>query len=153
MSGSSIKKSVTVNATPETVWEILTQDDNVKQWAAAFHPGTSASTTRQEWALIERSVDGEVCVKWILTTYQPHKQMITTFYGGDPKTWFSDKLINMFESYTVTPDGEHSRLDIEVGPFSEEEWSQRGEKMITQRDNALMIIKNLAEKVKESEYL
>ncbi len=48
MSGSSIKKSVTVNATPETLWEILTQDDNVKQWAAAFHPGTSASTTRQE---------------------------------------------------------------------------------------------------------
>ncbi len=48
MSGSSIKKSVTVNATPETLWKILTEDDKVRQWAAAFHTGTSASTTRQE---------------------------------------------------------------------------------------------------------
>ncbi len=59
----------------------------------------------------------------------------------------------MFESYTVTPDGEHSRLDIEVGPFSDEERSQYANEMVTQRDNALMIIKNSAEKVKENEYL
>ncbi len=48
MSGSSIKKSVTVNATPETVWEILTQDDKIRQWAAAFAPGTSVSTSWKE---------------------------------------------------------------------------------------------------------
>lgn len=48
MSGSSIKKSVTLNSTPERVWEILTEDDKIRQWAAAFAPGTSASSTRHE---------------------------------------------------------------------------------------------------------
>ncbi len=59
----------------------------------------------------------------------------------------------MFESYTVTPQGDTTRLDIEVGPFSEEEWGQYASEMVTQRDNALMIIKNLAEKIKADEYL
>lgn len=153
MDKNEISKSITINASPEAVRKTLTEDDNVKQRAAAFSPGTYAVTDWKKGSVIERKTGDKTQVKGILTGLEKNKLITTTFYESLPDGTITDKVGNSIESYTITPQWDNSSLEIYIGPISAEERQKRWPQMETMRDNGLMIIKNIAEKMKGDEYL
>jgi uncharacterized protein YndB with AHSA1/START domain len=50
MSNDTIVKTIVLNATPETVWEFLTDKDKLREW---FHPAKESLTNGKPYALVD----------------------------------------------------------------------------------------------------
>jgi hypothetical protein len=88
----------------------------------------------------------EPCTKWILRVCEPYSKLLTQFYELDENGWFTKQLWETIESYSIRTTDIYSVLEIESGPFAQEDWEEWWDQMTEMRDHALDIIKNLAEK-------
>jgi len=70
MSTATIQKTIFLNASPEEVWEYLTDKDKLGKW---FHPAADNLVEGKPFALLEDAADNESKICWgdVLTANKP----------------------------------------------------------------------------------
>lgn len=111
-----IQRSVSLHCTPQEAWELLTDAENIKQWAAAFAEGTYVESDFEEGATLAWYIDGEVGAKGIITQWEPGQAMAVTYYDN-PNAKPGDPLGRYMEHFHVREEGGHTIISIESGPL------------------------------------
>jgi hypothetical protein len=143
----TIEKSIIISAPVEKVWQILTTDGPIREWAKFFGPGTYPVAEWKQGGKISRFVDGTECVRGKLIIFQENVKMVNQFYDNLPEGLFSEELGMPYEGYQLHSDGENMTvLEIDTGPFSKEDRKLWGEDMSVKRDAALENIRQQAER-------
>lgn len=76
----TITKSIFLAATPETVWQYLTEKDKLKAW---FHPAENDLAIGKEYALVKEDQPGSQRLCWgEVVSMTPPTSMVWTFTVG-----------------------------------------------------------------------
>lgn len=76
----SMTKTIFLAATPDVVWQYLTQKDKLKQW---FHPAENDLVSGQEYALIKEDKPGSQRLCWgKVLSMTPPSTMVWSFTVG-----------------------------------------------------------------------
>jgi uncharacterized protein YndB with AHSA1/START domain len=112
----TINDSIEINAQPETVWNLLTDQEKVKQWAAAFSEGTTVETSWEIGSeVIWRDGDGNIGAKGIVKVFEPHKKLHVRYYD-DASAEQGAPLGDYSEVFIIHGNNSNSHLNIEAGP-------------------------------------
>lgn len=111
-----IQRAVSLHATPQQAWDVLTDPEKVKQWAAAFAEGAYMESTFEKDATVTWYIDGEVATKGMVTQCEPAQALAVTFYD-DPNARSGDPLGRYMEHYHIREEGGHTIISIECGPL------------------------------------
>jgi len=77
MSVTTIKKSIFIKASRETVWSFLTKSEKLAQW---FHPSDKDLQPEDSYALLNTAGDIESKILWgEVTTYEQPSELAYTF--------------------------------------------------------------------------
>ncbi|MHA4895068.1 SRPBCC family protein [Pedobacter sp. PWIIR3] len=137
-----IKKTVEINASDDKIWNVLTSTEMIREWANAFEPGTGVQSEWTEGAVVHWT-DGsntKVMKGRVVVSY-PAK-MLKIGYFEDLNADDDAELGEYEEHYLLTEEAGKTQLTIETGPLTD----SYIEKLTPQWDQALSIIKALAEK-------
>jgi uncharacterized protein YndB with AHSA1/START domain len=142
-----IKKSIELNATPQKVWAVLTEDANTRKWYSAFNEGSRAITTWEKGSkAVFTDEEGKGGIVGFIAENEPGKLLVIEYTANlvngveDYDSDTAKKFIGAREMYTLTEAGGKTRLDIELDmdndffDFMDGAW-----------DKALEIFKALAE--------
>ena len=92
-----IRKSITINATPQKIWKIITEMDYIKKWAAAFYEGTYVETTWAPDALVTWYYpDGQIAAKGKVAEFDPPFKIRINYF--DDINTIVELLININKS-------------------------------------------------------
>lgn len=135
------KKSIEINASSATVWDVLVKPEHLKKWAAAFDPGTTAETTwEQGTTVIWRDGQGTVGAKGRIEEHSVGSVLLVR-YWDDVDADDNSPLGEYFEKYEVVESGGKAKLTVEYGDMGAEFKAMHDGMW----DKALAIIKNVAE--------
>ncbi|HRO43305.1 MAG TPA: SRPBCC domain-containing protein [Flavipsychrobacter sp.] len=142
----TIKKSITINAPKERVWEVLLQDQYTREWYSEFKEGSHAETDWQEGSKV-MFLDGEGCgMLGRIVTNKPYELLDVVFdgfvmYGKEDFESEGAKAVKgSHETYWLTENNGSTQLDVasDMG----EDWYDG---MVEAWDRALIRFKSLAE--------
>jgi uncharacterized protein YndB with AHSA1/START domain len=146
MENRTIRKSITINAPKEHVWEAMMQDKYYQEWTAAFSEGSHVET---DWELGSKAVftdkSGNGIVGRVVEKV-PYKQLAVEFEGlvhegrEDYESEGARQVKGSRESYLLTEEHGSTRLDT-----SSEMGEEYYEQMSQAWDRALQKLKHLAE--------
>ena len=136
-----IKKTIIVNASDDKIWHVLTNMEDIKQWAAAFEPGTTLVSEWTEGAeVIWKDANDAKLMKGKVEVSYPAKMLKVGFYE-DMNATSEDELGEYKEHYLLSEEAGKTTFSLESGPLTDEYI-----KMLSpQWDEALRLIKSLAE--------
>jgi uncharacterized protein YndB with AHSA1/START domain len=104
-----------INAPADKVWEVLTDLEKIKEWAAAFHEGTTAETTWKEGdSIIWMDGDGNVGASGIVLTYDKPVKLEMRYYD-DVDAVPSTPLGDYHERFTLKEQGGKTTLEFTGG--------------------------------------
>lgn len=103
MTDTTIRKSIIVAASPETVWAHLTDAKLLGKW---FHPAKADLTEGQEFTLVSQENGERMCYGSVLSA-TPFSQMKWAFSIGPLNGQMTDVV------WTLTPTHEGTRLSLE----------------------------------------
>jgi uncharacterized protein YndB with AHSA1/START domain len=143
-----LHKTITINAAPQAVWQVLLESPYIEEWYAEFSEGLKAET---DWSLGSRlrvvSNDGWGMVGEIVENI-PNK-VLSVEYTGVIKDGVDDyespeavKWKGHRETYRLFETGEGTKLEIEFATFDE-----YYDSMSNMWDKALVKIKAFSEKI------
>jgi uncharacterized protein YndB with AHSA1/START domain len=135
-----IKKTISIAASAEAIWDILLTPNN--QWGKAFGGGALVKTT---WAIGSEVVwttpDGDVGARGIVREHQKMKYLQVDMYD-DIHAAAGSETGEYSEKYSLTRgQGDNWMLDIEAGPLAKKYIDEHAGLW----DNAIGIIKALSE--------
>ena len=79
--------SVEINASADKVWQVLTDLEKIKEWAAAFHEGTTAETTWKEGdGIVWKDGDGNIGASGVVLLYDRPRKLEMGYYDDFEKT-------------------------------------------------------------------
>lgn len=142
----TIKKSITINAPREKVWDVLLKDEYTRQWYKEFKEGSHAETDWQEGSAV-RFLDAEGCgMMGRIVRNKPAELLDIQFegfvmYGKEDRESEGAAATNgTHEKYELSAEGNATRLEVtsDMG----EDWY---ENMNETWDRALERFKALAE--------
>ena len=141
-----IEKSIELNASPEKVWKVLTEDHYVRQWYVPFMEGSYAETDwKQGSKVVFKDGAGSGMIGHIIENV-PNKSLVVEFDGmminnkEDYESKEAREAKGQKEAYRLTSNGNTTRLDVETG-MTEEMYDM----ISVAWDKALQLIKRLAE--------
>jgi len=138
-----IVKSVEIPASPARVWDVLTQDRHTREWYSEFSQGTHAQTDWKEGSKALFMDDSGSGIAGIVTESRPGEKLSLEYHSmlvnglEDPE--MSELVKGTRESYTLSGNGDHTRLEIYCD-MDEEHFDS----MSAAWDRALQKIKGLA---------
>jgi uncharacterized protein YndB with AHSA1/START domain len=110
-------------ASPEKVWDMITNDEKVKQWARAFHEGTYVESDWQVGhVVIWKAADDSVGAKGVVVNNEPNKLLRVAFYD-DLEMEPPAKPGKYTETYKLERQNGQTRLLITCGPLPVEDES------------------------------
>lgn len=146
MSKIRLHKTITINARPEDVWQVLLNDSYTRQWYAAFSPGTHAIT---DWKTGSKALfldDTQSGLAGIVRINDPYRELSLEYRGiitDGVEDYKSDEAVQFagyMESYQLSDEGDAVKLDIAF------DVSDGYREVISKAwDQALDIIKSLTE--------
>ncbi|RVU01406.1 SRPBCC domain-containing protein [Mucilaginibacter limnophilus] len=77
----TIKKTITIDAPAQKVWDVLMKDEYNIQWYAYFMPGTKAETDWQVGSKVRFTDDSNSGITGIITANEPAKLLHITYNG------------------------------------------------------------------------
>jgi len=141
----TIEKTATIDAPPERVWAVLTEDVPYRQWTSAFMEGSHAETDWREGSPV-RFLDGSGSgLLAHVAASRPGELLDVEFdglvAGGQDDTTSPDAvaLRGAHETYWLEPSGAGTRLRV-ASDMAEE----HHDAMATAWDRALVRIQSLA---------
>lgn len=142
-----IQKSIDIQATPEQVWKVLTQDDLTRQWYALFSEGTYATTDQwQEGSRVDFKDATDCGMIARIDQNDPFKKLVIAYEGQivNGKEDFTSEVAQQIkggkESYTLTEQDGGTRLAI-----TQDMTDEYYDMMSASWDKALEQIKSLSE--------
>jgi uncharacterized protein YndB with AHSA1/START domain len=146
MKFGSLKKSITLDAPKEKVWQVLTDDKLNRQWYEAFSKGTYADT---DWKVGSKTIFRDQGGNGIIGKVTDNKfaELLALEYTGsvangeeDYESEMAKGVKGATESYRLSEQDGKTRLDISI------EMSQDYLDMMSKMwDTALQKIRQLAE--------
>jgi uncharacterized protein YndB with AHSA1/START domain len=141
-----IRKSIEINASPEALWKVLTDNEIIPQYMF----GCVAETDWKPGSplLWKGAADGKVYVKGQVKTFEaPHRLEYTCIDPNNPATPdIPENYLTM--TYEIRKQGDGSVLEIIQGDYSKvAEGQKRYEDTLGGNDYILTKIKELAEKL------
>jgi len=137
----TLVKSITVNATPEKVWEVIATEAGIRQWGNAFMEGTYAESTFEMGAEVAWKIpDGTTVVKGVITKLEKPKVLEITYYD-DPTHTVPMPLDRYVERFSTNVANGETLITIHAGPLAKT-WTNMHAPMW---DKALEIMKEMAE--------
>jgi uncharacterized protein YndB with AHSA1/START domain len=142
----TIKKSITINAPREKVWEVLLQDKLTRLWYAEFSEGTKAETDWKEGSKVLFTDDTGSGMVGKVVAVKPYDLISVEFLGfvvagqEEYESEGAQAVKGGFETYRLSEKGGGTQLDIEADMGTE--WLDQ---MSLAWDRALNKIKALAE--------
>ena len=131
-----IIEPVSIDATPVTVWNILTNTKYVHAWAAAFSPGTIVETDWHTGSTITwKDADGNIGASGIIGTMEPLRKLQLVY----PADGAGGEIYK--ETFGLEAQAAGTLLHIDAGPLAVQ-YIQKHAPMWTE---ALQRIKQLAE--------
>lgn len=141
----AIKKSVDIPASPARVWDVLTQDQHTRNWYSEFSPGSHAQTDWKEGSKAFFTDDSGNGLVGIVSESRPGEKLSLEYHSmlmnGSEDNEMSERVKGTRESYTLSGDDSHTRLDVYCD-MDEEYFDSMSEAW----DRALQKIKELAVK-------
>jgi uncharacterized protein YndB with AHSA1/START domain len=143
MSELLIRKQIEIEATAETLWKILTENEFIQQYMFNCHAET-------DWKpgsplLWRGAADGKLYVKGhVVAIDPPHRLMYTVI---DPNSTIPDIPANYLTmTFVIKPNGNGSVLEVTQGDFATvAEGQRRYNDSLDSDDTVLAGIKRLAE--------
>ena len=148
MALQTIKKEVTINASRETVWDVLTKDEHTRNWYAAFSEGSHAKTDWKEGSKAIFSDDSGCGLIARIVESQPPATIAMEFEGvltgsrEDFEGPVAQALKGGKEIYRLT--GQNGTTQLAISADMDEKYLGA---MAGAWDHALAKIKALAEKL------
>ncbi len=141
-----IKKAIDINASRDTVWQVLTKDEYTRKWYALFSEGTKAETDWKEGSkvLFTDNTGSGLAAK--IATNNPPSELIfeyTGFVAGGKEDYESDgakQVQGGKEIYRLTENSGVTHLATECDMDK-----QMYDMMAAAWDKAILKIKELAE--------
>ena len=138
------KKSIEINATSATVWDVIVKPEHLKKWAAAFAPGTTAETTwEQGTTVLWRDGQGNVGAKGQIEENSVGSVLLVRYWDLENADE-SSTLGEYFEKYELVESGGKTKLTVEYGDMGDEHRAMHDGMW----DKAIAIVKNVAEGLK-----
>ena len=143
----TIRKSIEIEASKETVWDVLTQDHYSRDWLEIFSPGSHALT---DWQLGSKVVFADKSGSGIIgriIVHDPSELLSIEYYGvlnnniEDIESKEAQVFKGARETYRLVSNDNKTMLNIE-SDMSEDGFDS----MSKAWDEALLKIKELAEK-------
>lgn len=150
MKNRTIRKTITINAPKEHVWEAMMQDKYYQEWTAAFSEGSNVET---DWELGSKAVFTDKTGNGIVARVvekEPYKSLAVEFEGlvrkgqEDYESEEARQVKGSRELYVLTEENGSTRLDT-----SSEMGEEYYEQMSQAWDRALQKLKQLAEGLTE----
>lgn len=150
MKNRTIRKTITINAPKEQVWEAMMQDKYYQEWTAPFSEGSKVET---DWELGSKAVFTDKSGSGIVgrvVEKEPYKTITVEFEGmvregkEDYESEEARQVKGSRESYVLTEENGSTRLDT-----SSEMGEEYYEQMSQAWDKALQKLKQLAEGLAE----
>ena len=150
MENRTIRKTITIKAPKELVWEAMLQDKYYQEWTAEFSEGSQVET---DWELGSKAIFTDNTGNGIIARIvekQPYKSIAVEFEGmvrqgkEDYESEEARQVKGSQESYLLTEENGSTRLDI-----SSEMGEEYYEQMSQAWDRALQKLKHLAEGLTE----
>lgn len=142
METGTIQQQIAIKAPDFNVWDVLTNNHRINEWAAEFGEGVHAETDWAEGSEINwKDANDEICAHGIVTINRVYDTIRTDFYRKtNPK--LTSPTGRYQETFSLKKQGETTILSITAGPLSEEEIATE----TPHWEHALQKIKELAEK-------
>lgn len=150
MKNRTIRKTITIHAPKEHVWEAMMQDKYYQEWTAEFSEGSNVET---DWELGSNAVFTDKSGSGIIgrvVEKEPYKMIAVEFEGlvregqEDYESEEARRVKGSRESYVLTEESGSTRLDT-----SSEMGEEYYEQMSQAWDRALQKLKQLAEGLTE----
>jgi uncharacterized protein YndB with AHSA1/START domain len=113
-----IQKSIKVQASVATVWDVLLNPAYTRQWGNAFGEGVYVET---DWTkgseVLWKDKEGEVGAKGVVAVNEPHSLLKVSFYDEVDSTPPAPTG-EYAESYALTEKDGISMLSVEAGPLA-----------------------------------
>lgn len=146
MATRPIEKQIDVDAPPERVWHVLTDDRTYRQWTAEFAEGSYAETDWQEGSRVRfLGPDGTGLVGTVVASRRP--ELLDVAYDGvvgggvdDTTSEQAQVWSGTHETYRLEPVGAGTRLSVDA-PMDDAWYDD----MVVAWDRALQRVKQLAE--------
>jgi len=137
----TIKKSIEIKASDDTVWNTLTNPQFINKWAAAFEAGTTVVSDWQEGSVVTwKNGEGKNLVKGrVEVSYAP--KMLKVRYFDDENAADDAKFGAYEEHYLLTEHEGMTLFSVESGPMDEKYIKD----MDPQWDEAIKLIRQLSE--------
>ena len=146
MNTVQINKSIDINASRETVWQVLTNDEYNRKWYAVFSEGTKAETDWQEGSKVLFTDNTGSGIAGKIVTNKPASELIIEYTGviaggkEDNESAGAKQVQGGLEIYRLTENSGLTRLttecDMDKAFF---------DMMAASWDKAILKIKELAE--------
>ena len=120
MARKLVQKSISIQATAEVIWQIITKDEYNVEWLAEFGEGNIAQTDWQEGSkaiFIDNSKVGLIAV---IRESRPFEKILIQNIGlitdGKEDYESADAIESheFFEQYFLIPEGDATRMSVEV---------------------------------------
>lgn len=143
-----IHSEITINASPETVWNVMLEDETYRKWTSAFAEGSYyKGSWKQGEKILFLDPEGTGMVS-VIAELQPH-EFISLKHKGiiqdgleDTESEDAKKWAPAFENYTFEENNGKTKLSIDMDILDE------FEEMFTEMwKNALKKLKILSENV------
>jgi uncharacterized protein YndB with AHSA1/START domain len=138
----TIRRNVVVNANPERVWTLITDNDSIKQWASAFLEGTYVETEGQIGDIVVwKDAAGNTAVKGKVVAREEYKMFKIGYWDSVEET--EDTPLGKYvESFIITERNGGTALSVSSGPLLPEHAATHAPLW----DKALINLRELAEK-------
>ena len=130
-----------LSAQPARIWEVITNKELIKQWAAAFSPGTYVETDWQPGhTVVWKTAEGEIGAKGVVVANESQKQLKIAYYDSFDKEPPAEPG-KYTETYKIRELDGHTQLLISCGPLEDKYAATHGPMWV----QAVATIKELAE--------
>lgn len=135
-----IRKSVEIETSPARIWDILTDNSYVNQWASAFSAGTTVETDWKEGSrVLWKDSEGNIGADGIVALNDPG--LILKVIFPEEENADNQHAMKYSEKYILADRVLRTMLTIEAGPLKPEDAAKHAPLW----DDALENIKRLAE--------
>lgn len=115
-----IEQSIDINASAETVWKVLTDNQMASKWVSEFMPNSTVEGDWREGGVVDYKDAEGAGLRCTISVFQPHShlrvnsEMELNHGKEDPQNPDNAKWVGCYDSYTLEEHGDHTHLAIEI---------------------------------------
>jgi hypothetical protein len=107
-----LRTEIEINASPEKVWQILTDLDLYPEWNPFIHHAVGKAETGEKVDITFKNGSKDMTLHCMVTRLVPNKELCWEYKVIHPGLWYGE------HSFTIEPEGENRVRFIDVEVFT-----------------------------------